>query len=67
MGNHILNQGVEGEYAFTNDFMERYRGTGGGFFKIPECEVTLTEGVVEQNPGWDNNTTWAKGDLPYFK
>jgi len=67
VGNHILNQGVEGEYAFTNDFMERYRATGGGFFKIPECEVTLTEGVVEQNPGWDNNTTWAKGDLPYFK
>ena len=67
VGNPILNQGIPGEYAFTNDFMERYRATGGGFFKIPECEVTLTEGVVEQNPGWDNNTTWAKGDLPYFK
>ena len=65
VGNHILNQGIEGEYAFTNDFMQRYNETGGGFFKIPEDQVTLSEGVLEQNPGWGDGTTWTKGDLPY--
>jgi hypothetical protein len=65
VGNHILNQGIEGEYAFTNDYMQRYNETGGGFFKIPEDQVTLSEGVLEQNPGWGDGTNWAKGDLPY--
>lgn len=65
VGCHILNQGIPGEYAFTNDFMERYRDTGGGFFKIPEDQITLSEGVLEQNPGWGDGTNWAKGDLPY--
>ena len=65
VGNKILNQGIAGEYAFTNDFMQRYKDTGGGFFKIPEDQVTLSEGVLEQNPGWGDGTNWAKGDLPY--
>ena len=65
VGNHILNQGIPGEYAFTNDFMKRYTDTGGGFFKIPEDQVTLSEGVLEQNPGWGDGTNWVKGDLPY--
>ena len=65
VGNNILNQGIPGQYAFTNDFMQRYNDTGGGFFKIPEDQVTLSEGVLEQNPGWGDGTSWAKGDLPY--
>ena len=65
VGNPILNQGIPGEYAFTNDFMQRYRETGGGFFKIPEDQVILSEGVLEQNPGWGDGTNWSKGDLPY--
>ena len=65
VGNQILNQGIPGVYAFTNDFMQRYKDTGGGFFKIPEDQVTLSEGVLEQNPGWGDGTNWAKGDLPY--
>ena len=65
VGNKILNQGIAGEYAFANDFMQRYKDTGGGFFKIPEDQVTLSEGVLEQNPGWGDGTNWAKGDLPY--
>ena len=65
VGNPILNQGIPGEYAFTNDFMKRYADTGGGFFKIPEDQVTLSEGVLEQNPGWGDGTNWVKGDLPY--
>ena len=65
VGNSILNQGIPGVYAFTNDFMKRYQDTDGGFFKIPEDQVTLSEGVLEQNPGWGDGTDWAKGDLPY--
>jgi hypothetical protein len=65
VGNKITNQGIPGEYAFTNDFMQRYTDTAGGFFKIPEDQVTLSEGVLEQNPGWGDGTNWAKGDLPY--
>ena len=65
VGNKITNQGIPGEYAFTNDFMKRYSETGGGFFKISEDQVTLSEGVLEQNPGWGDGTNWAKGDLPY--
>ena len=66
-GNPILNEGNPGEYSFTVDFMQRYNETGGGFFKIPEDQVILSEGVLEQNPGWGEGTNWTKGDLPYFK
>ena len=64
-GNHILNEQGTGTYHFKQDFMQRYQETGGGFFKIPEDQVTLSEGVLEQNPGWGDGTTWANGDLPY--
>ncbi len=66
VGNYILNEAATGTYAFTVDFMQRYTATGGGFFKIPESQITLSEGVLEQNPGWeDSSSDWAKGDLPY--
>ena len=64
-GNKILNEQGTGTYQFKQDFMQRYNDTQGGFFKIPEDQVTLSEGVLEQNPGWGDGTTWAKGDLPY--
>jgi hypothetical protein len=66
-GNPIKNEQSTGYYHFTNDFMQRYEDTGGGFFKIPESQITLSEGVLVQNPGWGEDTNWAKGDLPYFK
>ena len=65
VGNAILNEKATGTYAFKIDFMQRYNDTQGGFFKIPEDQVTLSEGVLEQNPGWGDGTNWAKGDLPY--
>ena len=65
VGNKILNEQGKGEYAFTVDFMTRYNDTQGGFFKIPESQITLAEGVLEQNPGWGDGTNWTKGDLPY--
>jgi hypothetical protein len=67
VGNKIKNEKYTGEYAFTQDFMQRYQATDGGFFKIPEDQVTLSEGVLEQNPGWGSDANFAKGDLPYFK
>lgn len=63
----ILNEGKEGKYAFTNDFMARYNATGGGFFKLPDSQITLSEGVLVQNPGWEEQYDHSKGDLPYFK
>ncbi len=68
-GNNILNQGKEGKYSFSASFpfMDRYNATGGGFFKIPESQVTLSEGVLEQNAGWGDDVNFAKGDLPYYK
>lgn len=63
----VLNEGKEGKYTFTNDFMARYNATGGGFFKIPDSQITLSEGVLVQNPGWEDQYNHSKGDLPYFK
>ena len=63
----ILNEGKEGKYTFNHDFMARYNATGGGFFKIPDSQVTLSEGVLVQNPGWEEQYDHNKGDLPYFK
>lgn len=65
VGNTITNEKATGTYAFTVDFMKRYEETQGGFFKIPDSQVTLSEGVLEQNPGWGEGTDWARGDLPY--
>lgn len=67
-GNDILNEGKEGKYTFgKTDFMARYNATKGGFFKIPDSQVTLSEGVLTQNEGWGEEFDHNKGDLPYFK
>lgn len=69
-GNPIKNEKNTGVYEFQSNhqFMDRYKATGGGFFKIPESQVVLSEGVLEQNPGWEAaESNFAKGDLPYFK
>jgi len=65
VGVEIKNEKMMGNYAFTMDFMKRYTDTGGGFFKIPDSQVTLSEGVLEQNPGWGDDANLSKGDLPY--
>jgi hypothetical protein len=33
----------------------RFRQETGGFLPIPEAEVTLSEGILTQTPGWDTN------------
>lgn len=61
----VTNRGVKGTYTFGKfDFMERYNQTGGGFWKIPDAQVTLSEGVLEQNPGWE--TAYDFISLPYY-
>jgi len=61
----ITNRGAKGTFTFGKfDFMERYAQTGGGFWKIPDAQVTLSEGVLEQNPGWE--TAYDFIALPYY-
>lgn len=42
----VVNVGVDETYSST------YRTETNGFLPIPEQEVLLSEGVLEQNPGW---------------
>lgn len=37
--------------AFGGGYGSRYRETG-GFFPIPETQISLSDGVLEQNAGW---------------
>lgn len=61
----ITNRGVPSQYTFgAFDFMQRYQQTGGGFWKIPESQVILSEGVLEQNPGWESAYDFIS--LPYY-
>nr|HPR60300.1 RagB/SusD family nutrient uptake outer membrane protein [Prolixibacteraceae bacterium] len=63
-GQPILVRGNEERYTFGSfDFMNRYNATK-GFFKIPESQITLSEGILEQNEGWDEaSSEWIS--LPY--
>jgi len=42
----IWNIGVEGTYTAT------FKPETGGFLPIPESQVSLSDGVLEQTPGW---------------
>jgi hypothetical protein len=64
-GLNILNRGVAGKYTFGSyDYMQRYNATKGGFWKIPDSQVILSEGVLEQNAGWEDTYTFIS--LPYY-
>ncbi|WP_321369311.1 RagB/SusD family nutrient uptake outer membrane protein [uncultured Draconibacterium sp.] len=45
-GNDDMSKGFGGGYA------ARYEATNGGFFPIPEAQIELSDGVLEQNAGW---------------
>jgi hypothetical protein len=45
----VLNDKVPGKY--NADLSERIRATG-GFFQIPENEISLSNGILLQNEGW---------------
>ena len=42
--------------SFGGGYSNRYDATG-GFFKKPESEVALSDGVMEQTPGYDNESS----------
>jgi hypothetical protein len=65
VGQPILVRGNAETYKFheNSGFIKRYNETK-GFFKIPESQITLSEGVLEQNEGWDEAVSeWIS--LPY--
>lgn len=45
-GNDDMSKGFGGGYA------ARYEATNGGFFPIPDAQILLSDGVLEQNAGW---------------
>ena len=49
-----------------NTIEKRYNETR-GFWMIPPSEITLSEGVLEQTPGWtdDFNYDWDSNKMPY--
>ena len=60
VGAPIYNQGILTEMKeFGSGYANRYKETK-GFFKIPESEIDLSNGVLVQNEGWtgtDSNFT----------
>ncbi len=66
IGQEIGNRKYTDKYVdFTgeNSFMKRYEATG-GFFNIPEAQIILSNGVLTQNRGWEDDAgSWTK--LPY--
>jgi len=64
-GEPITNRGNVDTYKFDPafDFMTRYKATK-GFWKIPDSQITLSNGILLQNEGWDEESSdWTK--LPY--
>lgn len=49
--NSTVNNG--GGYAV------RYKATNGGFFPIPETQLSLSGGVYKQNPGWESGASYS--------
>lgn len=49
-GVSVINNGVIGE---KNGVL--FRPETGGFLQIPNREIQLSDGVLEQNPGWGAN------------
>ena len=48
----IKNKGVDTEMkGFGGGYRARFEATG-GFWPIPQSQILLSEGVLEQNPGW---------------
>lgn len=61
---HYLGK-VTKNYPQVGGYVARYNATA-GFFKIPEKAIDLSNGVLTQNPGWQNNdgqyTGWVDGN-----
>lgn len=52
IGQPIYTKGTEDvSKGFGGGYAARYNETG-GFFPIPDAQILLSDGVLEQNPGW---------------
>ncbi|MGO1520141.1 MAG: RagB/SusD family nutrient uptake outer membrane protein [Sphingobacterium sp.] len=48
----IKNKGIDTRMkAFGGGYRTRFEATG-GFWPIPQSQIDLSEGILEQNPGW---------------
>jgi len=57
-------KGVTDKNATTNNgggYASRYKATNGGFFPIPETEISLSNGVLIQNSGWGTSNVEYSG------
>lgn len=74
VGGYIQYRGkkVEGGYAENpgNGMDKRYKECR-GFWRIPNTQITVSENVLTQTPGWENekSSDWffSNGSLPYNK
>jgi len=57
-------KGVADKNATTHNgggYAARYKATNGGFFPIPEKEISLSNGVLKQNSGWGTSDAEYSG------
>jgi len=53
IGQPIYTKGVDDvSKGFGGGYAARYAATNGGFFPIPDAQILLSDGVLEQNAGW---------------
>lgn len=70
VGAFVEYRGKAGKYAEIsgNGMDKRYKETR-GFWRIPNTQIILSEDVLTQTPGWENDKTdswlFGNGDLPY--
>lgn len=57
-------ENVPYKFHSGNDFAKRYRETR-GFFRLPDTQISLSDGVLEQTPGWEDTYSWMFSTLPY--
>ena len=62
---HVIEEGWQ-NVSGSNTIEKRYNETR-GFWMIPPAQIVLSEGVLEQTPGWtaDFDYDWTKERLPY--
>jgi hypothetical protein len=61
LGQKIYTKGeIDVNSAYGGGYASRYNETG-GFYPIPDTEISLSDGVLVQNDGWDNSTSEYSG------
>lgn len=58
------HEDVPYKWESGNGFAKRYKETR-GFFRIPDTQINLSEGVLVQTKGWEDEYNWMFTSLPY--